>query len=179
MSKQKVTVFPSEFQIEPIDMGAFDVWQDWEGLQDASDECKRAWKSFVADWRVDRKKALVQQVADMSLSEGLSPADLTSVRRAKRIGAAFGLAKSKGALPQISEAEKTAYWRWRSRVLRSDPVAWAMFWAPDKPMTVASRYGRTEREVLAIRAIVARWLDAELGVSDANCGEVGVIIGGR
>lgn len=51
----RVTVYPQKFQREPVDLGAFDRWQDWEGLVDASDGCREAWQDWREGWRAARK----------------------------------------------------------------------------------------------------------------------------
>ena len=167
-------MFPSTFQIEPVDLLSFDVWQDWEGLQDASNTCRGAWAEFRVKWREARAGDFEKcETADDAWKTRLDKTALDTWRKARRLGAAMGMLPAKHPV-ELSQQDRDVWWAWRSRVLRADPAAWYAFWnvaSGTSLMETAAQWRVTERYVLAVVHVLCRWLDGELWQADNSVGE--------
>lgn len=150
----KATIYPARFQREPVDVAAFDNWQDSEGMMDASPACRAAWEAFRGEWRDARRLDIARQPEPVPLVP-----EPRVVKRLMRAGRAFGVLND-GPRPLVSDGDKQAWWAFRSRVLRSDPDAWGVLWmiADGQPLPlVAEVYGMHQRSVVAMVEMLNRW----------------------
>lgn len=106
MNYAKTTQVPARFQIDPLDALAYDRWQDREGLQDASDACKVAWKLFEKTWRADRRRTLSR--GKCKRAEWIEGIEVDDLRGACRILAL--LDQGRNASPVKIEARER--WEW-------------------------------------------------------------------
>lgn len=161
---------PQRFRVEPMDMGAFDRWQDREGLADASPDARAAWASWSrqSGWRKlrdqDTKPAPLGPYKREWLS-GLDAWELAGMRKARAVGARHGLCNADQRKGSVPASDLVPWRRWRSRVIRSDPDVWWAVWPllDGEPLAIVADWHSTEPERLgrAVR-LAFRWLALEL-----------------
>jgi len=161
------TVIPARFGQEPIEMAAFDAWQDAEGLADASEAVKAAWRAFKPVWRkaraVDLEPVVERERPDWDAD--LDRWQAAGKARAIEMGRAFGLLHRLRKPKPLSESKRAAWWRWRSRVLRHDPSLWGAIWcvlAGEGTGLVAARINRRAASLEAAICTALSWLSREM-----------------
>lgn len=163
-----ITVYPPRLQTEPLSLVAFDSWQDWEGQQDASRECRAAWLVFQSGWKRQRRIDLARELPAEDVVSWLDTLDKPSAfgaRRARALGSAWAMCRAEQKRKPLTSDQRAAWFRWRSRVTRADLTVWQALWAlidGDELADVAARFD-TDPERLGLQcAMVLRWLVVEL-----------------
>lgn len=181
-----VSSIPARLQIEPVDPVAYDRWMDAEGMLDASDGCRDAWMAFKSVWRGARAAELRRELPRPPKSEdwlgGLPRGLQTSANHARDLGSRFGLCSATHRKRELTAERRSAFWRWRSRVLRHDPDAWwCLFSLLDgQPLgLLAVRHDRSVQHIEGTVRVALGWLIVELGHGESYGLQVRQMRGGR
>lgn len=163
-----IAIIPARLQVEPTSMVAYDRWQDAEGLLDASKRCRAAWGDWRTVWRRERDAELAQVEGEgedrQTWLASLDPFRRKGADQAVRLGSWMGVCSGRRGRA-LTQRERDAWWRWRSRVLRHDPDVWWALWslADGVPLgLLAVRHGRDARTLLAGTDRALGWLLTEL-----------------
>lgn len=160
------TVFPVRLRQEPVDVRAFDSWQDSEGLVDATEDCRQVWRDFRPEWRRARALDLARPVIAPAVRWDLSEHEQWGARRARALGAAFAMCASQETKRPLSRKQRDAWFRWRSRCQRAHLGAWQALWPllDGEPLEdVALRQDEKNFQALNARTkLLLRWLLEEL-----------------
>lgn len=164
----RVSVMPSRLRFAPCDAVAFDVWQDREGLLDASKACRQAWRSFERSWRAVRRHDLAPQEDGAAIEWSLTPEQQHIARRARELGAAHALCRATHEIRPLSARRRRAWMAWRSRCQRADLTAWQALWSllDGEPLgVVAARYSESPERLEKKVCKLFQWLKEELHIS--------------
>ncbi len=125
------TVFPTRFQMEPVDVVAFDVWQDREGLEDASPACRAAWAEFRGAWRAARAVDLakVPEAYRQEWDAHLDPWEKAGRSQAQALGAWFQLCHAVRGRKRPSARKIFVWGAWKAQMIADSPAAWMAQWA--------------------------------------------------
>ena len=164
------TVFPQRFQMEPLDLNAFDAWQDREAMIDASSEAQRTWRDWskAADWRALRRGDLRPAPLEPLRREwlaGMTAGELAGMRRARALGARHGLCNAAESRAKTPLGHLDGWRRWKGRVVRADADVWFSIWPllDGEPLAVVADWHSVEPTQLgrAVR-LAFTWLSDEL-----------------
>lgn len=164
------TVFPQRFQMEPLDLNAFDAWQDREGCVDASPEAQAAWQNWsrAADWRAlrrdDLRPAPLEPLGREWLA-GMTAREQAGMRRARALGAMHGLCNADQRKASVPLEHLQGWRRWKGRVIRSRPVVWLAMWPllDGEPLALVADWHSVEPGPLGKSVKLAfTWLSHEL-----------------
>lgn len=159
----QISVVPERFRQEPVDMVAYDAWQDREGLVDASPGVRAAWASWQGEWRAQRRIDLEAEPDDAPLyAEPMMPEAMARAARA------LGVVVVYGRRPDCGESERGQWRAWRRRMIQANPDAYwcAVGVLNGAPLAVvAARLGLLWRDALGMvisGAALWRAIGAEL-----------------
>lgn len=165
MSRAGWTVLPERFRQEPVDMRAYDAWQDREGLQGASEACRAAWAQWREQWRATRRRELAPRQDEPIVVWALTNHEQHVVNRARALGAAFGMCRDDQRARPVSPERRKVWLAWRARCIRADLDMWFALWRildGDQIGLVCARF-ECDPEILIkkVRKQI-QWLSAEL-----------------
>ena len=170
--KTRATIVPNRFRQEPLDAVAYDMWQDHEGLADASKRCRVAWEQYRGEWRRVRKEDLRPVPLDPIIVWLLTDRERHLVRRARALGSAFAMCHADQRKPSLNSEQRAVWFRWRSRCHRSDVTVWSALWrlVDGEPLVdVAARFD-VDPETLGKKVCKQiQWLGYELYPTTVRC----------
>lgn len=164
-----VSVLANRFRQEPCDLGGYDAWQDQEGMLDASDACRDAWKAFKPQWRAARRLDLSRgseaKRNRIEWSDTLTPWERYGLRKAAELGGMDGLCSRNGPRKPPDARTRRNWVRWQGRVRRHDLGLYEALWRLLDGEPIALVAGCVQREVEHLErqlSVVLKWLVVEL-----------------
>lgn len=158
-----VSAIPARLGQEPVDMLAYDRWQDAEGLLDADDAVKAAYGQFRGEWRAARDGELrpVEPRLRLGLLDGLDAYELAGRNMAQRFGGRLGLCIRLRGSP-LGQRHMERCRAWRARMIRHDADMWLGMWPVIDGEECALVAARCSREPIGFSKRM-RWAWRQLG----------------
>lgn len=162
-----VSILADRFRQEPLDGLGYDRWMDGEGLLDASDECRAAWRKFGPVWRAAREDDLGRvagRAARAELEAGMSTWERYGLGRLREWGAWYGTCSAARARPISADAVAAGFaWLRRVNVFDGDLAddLWRLL--RGEPLALVAREaGLSDSEMLGRARVACRWMVSEL-----------------